>query len=67
MFRRTIVLAATTPVGKVSALTVTDDGVTNLFEDDDTLTVDWPTAGAVAYTAGALNLVIGIRSKPQQL
>jgi hypothetical protein len=63
----TLTLANTATVGAKVALTVTDDGATNAFEDDDVLTVDFPAAGAVAFTAGAINLLLGWRTRPQQL
>lgn len=60
----TLLLADTTPVGKLKAFTVTaaDAG----FDDADTLTVDFPAAGAVAFTAGAVWLDIQYRQLAQR-
>ncbi|NJD29576.1 MAG: hypothetical protein FIA92_14960 [Chloroflexi bacterium] len=61
----TVTLAGTATVGAEIALTVTAANAE--FSDTDTLTIDWPTAGAVAFTAGALNLVIVLREQPQKV
>jgi hypothetical protein len=66
MATHTLVLAEVGTVGAVVPFTVTDDGGTNMLEDADTLTVEFPTAGAVAFTAGAINLYLGFRTRPQQ-
>lgn len=63
----TLTLANTGTVGALVALTVTDDGAANDFEDGDTLTVDFPSAGAVAFSAGAIMLILVLRTKPQHL
>jgi len=36
------------------------------FLDGDTLTIEWPTAGAVAFTAGELTFIIYTRKRVQQ-
>lgn len=63
----TITLAGTNTLGKLTLLTVTDDGETNVFRPGDILTVDSPTAGAVAFTAGAINLALLLRTRAQTL
>lgn len=64
MASKTIALADTDTLGERNAFTVVaaDAG----FSDTDTLTVDTPATGAVAYTAGALNLIIQYRQRPQR-
>lgn len=37
------------------------------FTDTDTLTIEWATAGAVAYTAGVFHVVVRYRQKPQRV
>lgn len=59
----TIALADTATVGAVKALTVTDDGATNHFEPGDVLTLD-VTSGGTAFTAGSLNFIVVLRTKP---
>jgi hypothetical protein len=61
---RTMVLANTDTVGKEVAFTVTAANAS--YGDADVLTVDFPAAGAVAYTAGAVNLTITYRVAPQK-
>lgn len=61
----TLVLADTATVGAEKVFTVTAADAT--FGDADKLTVDFPTAGAVAYTAGAVNLTIVYRQHPQRI
>ena len=61
----TVTLAGTATPGAATALAVTDANAE--FLDADTLTVDFPTAGAVAFTAGTLVLVLKWRTRPQQL
>jgi hypothetical protein len=63
----TVTLAATATVGAQVAFTVTDDGQTNHFEPGDLLTLDSPAAGAVAFTAGVLNLALLLRTRPMTL
>lgn len=64
MASKTIALADTDTIGERNAFTVVaaDAG----FGDTDTLTVDTPATGAVAYTAGALNLIIQYRQRLQR-
>ena len=61
---RTIVLADGATVGAILNVPVTLAAAD--FLDADTLTVEWPTAGAVAFTAGQITLVITRRQRPQQ-
>lgn len=60
----TLTLAGTATIGTAIALTVTA-GVAE-FLDADTLTIDF-ASGGTAFTAGAVNLVIKARTRPQQL
>jgi hypothetical protein len=59
----TVTLANTATLGAEIALTVTAADAT--FDDDDVLTVDF--AAGTAFTAGALNLVITFRERPQRV
>jgi hypothetical protein len=61
----TILLADGDTVGKEKVFTVTAADAS--FGDTDKLTVDFPTAGAVAFTAGAVNLTIVYRQSPQRV
>ena len=61
----TYVLADGATVGAVKSFTVTPANAE--FLDGSKLSVEFPTAGAVAFTAGALNLVIQYRQRQQQL
>jgi hypothetical protein len=63
----TITLAGMSDLGEQTALTVTDDHNTNRFDDAETLTIDSPAAGAVAFTAGEGMLTLVWRTRPQQL
>lgn len=60
----TYVLADGATVGAVKDVPVTAANAD--FADADTLTIEWPTAGAVAFTAGELNLVITTRRRLQR-
>lgn len=60
----TVTLASTDTLGEEQTFTVTDDDATNLFTDTDVLTVDFPNGGT-AFTAGALNLLLTLRTEPQ--
>lgn len=61
---RTVVLADGATVGTVLDVPVTAAAAD--FLDGDNLTVEWPTAGAVAFTAGQVTLVITRRQRQQQ-
>jgi hypothetical protein len=58
--------AGTSDLGEQTALTVTDDGETNHYEPGDLLTVDF-ASGGTAFTAGAGNLALLLRTRPQTL
>ena len=60
----TYVLADGATVGTVKDIPVTAANAD--FLDADTLTIEWPTAGAVAFTAGQIELVITTRARIQQ-
>jgi hypothetical protein len=59
----TVTLASTATPGAGPSLTVTAANAE--FVDGDTFTVDSPAAGAVAFTAGVINLIVNFRSRPQ--
>lgn len=60
----TWVLADGATVGTVKDIPVTAAAAD--FLDADTLTIEWPTAGAVAFTAGEIEVVITTRQRVQQ-
>jgi hypothetical protein len=60
---KTIALADVGTIGTVIALTVVPADAN--FEPGNLLTVEWDDDGAVAYTAGAGELILTLRSKPQ--
>ena len=60
----TITLAGTAAVGVVQDIPVT--GGSAEFIDSDNLTIEWPTAGAVAFTAGEILVVLTTRQHMQQ-
>jgi len=63
----TYVLADGATVGSFKDIPVTAGAAAGApFIDSDTLTVEWPTAGAVAFTAGELDLVLYTRQRLQQ-
>lgn len=62
---RTLVLADGATVGQAVAFTASAQPDC-IFEDTDTFTVDF-ASGGTAFTAGALDLVVQIRHKTQQL
>lgn len=61
---RTVALADGATVGTVLDVPVT--GGSADFLDGDNLTIEWPTAGAVAFTAGEVTVVIITRKRTQQ-
>lgn len=61
----TITLAGTATVGAVIDIPVTAANAE--YDDNDTLTIDWPSAGASAFTAGALNVIVVYRQTPQRI
>lgn len=62
----TVVLADLNAVGAVKALTVSTTAGAADLADADTLTIEWATAGAVAFTAGTFHVVIQLRQLGQR-
>ena len=60
----TVVLADLSTVGAVKDVPVTAANAD--FTDTDTLTLEWATAGAVAFTGGTFHVVIRVRNKAQR-
>lgn len=60
----TVTLASQATVGVVLDIPVT--AANGEFIDSNDLTIEWPTAGAVAFTAGAILVVLTTRQKTQQ-
>lgn len=61
---RTVALADGATVGTVLDVPVTAAAAD--FLDGDNLTIEWPTAGAVAFTAGEVIVVLTRRQRTQQ-
>ena len=61
----TYVLADSTPVGKATAVTL-GALADRTFDDDDTLSIEWLAAGAVAFTAGRFVVNIQYRQLAQR-
>lgn len=61
-----VVLADLSTVGVPKVLTVSTTAGAADFADADTLTIEWATAGAVAYTAGAFHVVLTVRTRAQR-
>lgn len=68
MATATVVLADLSTVGVIKDIPVVAGGMplTASFVDADTLTIEWATAGAVAFTAGTFHVVIRVRDKSQK-
>ena len=66
MATATVVLADLSTVGAIKDIPLTAVVADRDFGDADTLTIEWPTAGAVAYTAGVFHVVIRLRQKGQR-
>lgn len=66
MATATVVLAdlSTVGVGKVIAVSTTAGAAD--IADSDALTIEWATAGAVAYTAGTFHVAVQIRHLHQR-
>lgn len=60
----TVTLANQATVGAVLDIPVTPANAE--FIDSNDLTIEWPTAGAVAFTAGSILVVLTTRQKTQQ-
>lgn len=66
MATATVVLADLSTVGAIKDIPVTAVTLDRDFADADTLTIEWATAGAVAFTGGTFHVVIRIRQKGQK-
>lgn len=66
MATATVVLADLNAVGVVKALTVSTTAGAPDIADTDALTIEWATAGAVAYTAGVFHVAVQIRHLHQR-
>lgn len=62
----TVVLADLSTVGVPKVVAVSTVAGAADFADADTLTIEWATAGAVAFTAGTFHVAITVRSKAQR-
>jgi len=62
----TYLLADSTPVGKSVPVTL-GALADRTFDDDDTLSIEWLAAGAVAFTAGRFHVVIQYRQRAQKV
>jgi hypothetical protein len=62
----TVVLADLDALGEVKVIPVTGVGADIEFLDGDTLSIEWATAGAVAFTAGEFIVEIATRKRVQQ-
>jgi hypothetical protein len=66
MATATVVLADLSTVGAIKVIPVSAVAQAADFVDADTLTIEWATAGAVAYTAGTFHVVVTSRVKAQR-
>jgi hypothetical protein len=66
MATATVVLADLSTVGAPKVIPVSTVAGAADFADADTLTLEWATAGAVAYTAGTFHVVATIRQLAQR-
>lgn len=68
MATATVVLADLSTVGVIKDVPVVAGGtpLTASFVDADTLTIEWATAGAVAFTAGTFHVCIRYRGQLQK-
>jgi len=62
----TVVLADLSTVGAIKDIPITAGAGATDFADADTLTIEWATAGAVAYTAGVFHVVVRVRHRVQK-
>jgi hypothetical protein len=62
----TVVLADLNALGKVKTITPSATGTATDLLDSDTVTVEWATAGAVAFTAGEFIIELIYRRRLQQ-
>lgn len=66
MATATVVLADLQTPGVIKDVPITAVALDRDFIDADTLTIEWPTAGAVAFTAGTFHVAVRIRDKGQR-
>lgn len=66
MATATVVLADLSTVGVPKVIAVSTTAGAADFADADTLTIEWATAGAVAYTAGTFHVAVTIRQLGQR-
>jgi hypothetical protein len=66
MATATVVLADLNAVGAVKDIPVSTVVGAADFVDTDTLTIEWATAGAVAFTAGTFHVFVRVRNKAQR-
>jgi len=66
MATATVVLADLSTVGAVKDIPVSAVAQAADFVDADTLTIEWATAGAVAFTGGTFHVVVRVRQKGQK-
>jgi len=62
----TATLANQGTLGVVTVGTVTSAAAANVLQDSDTFTIEFPTAGSTAFTAGGLILMLTWRVKNQR-
>jgi hypothetical protein len=66
MATATVVLADLSTVGAPKVIPVSAVAGAADFVDADTLTLEWATAGAVAYTAGTFHVCVTTRTRAQR-
>jgi hypothetical protein len=66
MATATVVLADLSTVGVPKVIPVSAVAGAADFVDADTLTLEWATAGAVAYTAGTFHVAVTVRTRAQR-
>lgn len=62
----TVVLADLSTPGAIKDVPITAVTLDRDFADADTLTIEWATAGAVAFTAGTFHVIVRYRAKAQK-
>jgi hypothetical protein len=66
MATATVVLADLSTVGAPKVVPVSTVAGAADFADADTLTIEWATAGAVAYTGGTFHVAVTVRQRAQR-
>jgi hypothetical protein len=66
MATATVVLADLSTVGAIKDIPVVATAGVADYADTDTLTIEWATAGAVAFTGGTFHVVVRARVKAQR-